>query len=305
MQHPLLNLKIHAPTADRAPDAPVPSSRAIRLAKMFRAFALAAVPLAGSAFAAPNAYVPNVGDNTVSVIDVATSMVTGTIPVGVSPVGVAVTPDGSRVYISNRTASDFEGSVSVIDTATNAVLATIPVPGSPYGVAVSPDGAQVYVANHHQQKISVISTQTNAIVANIDVAVKPFQVAVTPDGATVYVSCQDVCDRITAISTATNTVKAYILVPGGAQSGLDVSPDGSKLYASSNGAAMSVLDAASGTLLSTIPIGTSTFGVAVSPDGSKVYATTGLGNLAIIDTASDAVQSSVPVSSPAACGASP
>jgi YVTN family beta-propeller protein len=58
--------------------------------------ALAACP----AEAAPFLYVAN-GD-TVSVIDTATNTVVGLpIPVGTNPIGVAVTPDGRKVYVTN------------------------------------------------------------------------------------------------------------------------------------------------------------------------------------------------------------
>ena len=39
--------------------------------------------------------------STVSVIATATNTVIATIPVGVAPIGVAVTPDGSKVYVAN------------------------------------------------------------------------------------------------------------------------------------------------------------------------------------------------------------
>jgi YVTN family beta-propeller protein len=47
------------------------------------------------------AYVTNVGGDTVSVIDTATNTVTDTITVGDGPNGVAVSPDGTLVYVSN------------------------------------------------------------------------------------------------------------------------------------------------------------------------------------------------------------
>ena len=63
--------------------------------------------------------------------------------VGSGPYGVAVSPDGTKVYVAN----DNSNTVSVIDTATNTVTATVPVGSYPSGVAVSPDGTKVYVAN--------------------------------------------------------------------------------------------------------------------------------------------------------------
>jgi hypothetical protein len=48
-----------------------------------------------------------------------TNTVITTIPVGSYPVGVAITPDSSKVYVTN----EYGNSVSVIDTASNRVAA--------------------------------------------------------------------------------------------------------------------------------------------------------------------------------------
>ena len=79
------------------------------------------------------AYVTNSQDNTVSVIDTATNTVVATVPVGVNPSGIAITPDGTRAYVATEL-----GTVSVIDTATNTVVATIPIGGEPLGIAITP-----------------------------------------------------------------------------------------------------------------------------------------------------------------------
>src|SRR5260370_14680854 len=91
--------------------------------------------LAPASTLAQNAYITNLGSNTVSVITTATNTVVGLpIPVGLSPLGVAVTPDRSKVYVTNHGSS----TVSVIDPASNPVSATIPVPASPLGRAATP-----------------------------------------------------------------------------------------------------------------------------------------------------------------------
>ena len=59
--------------------------------------------------------------NTVSVIDTVNNTVTAIVPVGIAPLGVAVTPDGKKVYVTNPKSDN----VSVIDTATNKVTATV------------------------------------------------------------------------------------------------------------------------------------------------------------------------------------
>ena len=79
---------------------------------------LALLMLVNIAAAAPFAYITNIGNNTTSVIDIANNNVTATVPVGTSPLGVAVSPDGSKVYVANNNSND----VSVIDTTNNTVI---------------------------------------------------------------------------------------------------------------------------------------------------------------------------------------
>ena len=59
-----------------------------------------------------------------------------TIGTGSDPTGIAVTPDGTRVYAVNRVSDN----VSVIDASTNAVVATIRVGDGPnaYGNFIGP-----------------------------------------------------------------------------------------------------------------------------------------------------------------------
>src|ERR1035437_276420 len=90
---------------------------------------------------AQTAYITN--DTTVTVIDVSTNAITATIQVGSQPLGVSVSLDGTKVYITNIG----NNTVSVINALTNTVTATIPVGISPFGLCVTPDGSKVYVAN--------------------------------------------------------------------------------------------------------------------------------------------------------------
>jgi len=98
--------------------------------------------------------VTNPDSNTVSVIDTAANAVVATIPVGLLPRGIAITPDGTRAYVMDLG----DNTASVLDTATNAVVATIPVGKAPFGVAITPashvvtfasgTGTRVYKFNH-------------------------------------------------------------------------------------------------------------------------------------------------------------
>jgi YVTN family beta-propeller protein len=113
--------------------------------------------------------------NTVSVIDTAANTVeAATIPVGTSPRGVAITPDGKHAYIANL----ISNAVSVIDTAMKA--ATIPVGDDPFLVAVAPDGKHAYVTNLTSNNVSVIDTASDTVTATARVGRNPVGVDIVP-----------------------------------------------------------------------------------------------------------------------------
>ena len=56
------------------------------------------------------------------------------IPVGAGPVGIAVNPDGSEVYIADW----YEHTVFILDTASQKIIGNVAVGNSPSGIAVSP-----------------------------------------------------------------------------------------------------------------------------------------------------------------------
>jgi YVTN family beta-propeller protein len=111
--------------------------------------------LSGFATAAPFAYIRAADDYSLAVLDTATNTLSATVHLsGGSGIygGVAVSPDGSRVYVPNRRSN----TVSVISTATDTVTATVPVPGGPVaiGVFIGPDTVR---PTHATGKIVVVN----------------------------------------------------------------------------------------------------------------------------------------------------
>jgi YVTN family beta-propeller protein len=86
-----------------------------------------------------------------------------TTQVGDLPVGVAMTPDGTRAYVTNSGSQN----VSVIDTANRTVTATVKVGRNPINVAIRPDGARAYVVNADSNSVSVINTGTNKVITTV------------------------------------------------------------------------------------------------------------------------------------------
>ena len=245
-----------------------------------------------------SAYVPNQGDDSVSVIDTATNTVTTTITVGDGPLWVAISPDGATAYVTHPGGLPDDPSghtVSVIDTATNTVTTTVPVGDHPIAVAVSADGTRAYVSLMGEDTVSVIDTASNTVVDSITVGDSPGGLAISPDGATLYVANGN-GHTVSVIDTATNAVTATITV-GDFLAGVAVSPDGGTVYVTNTSdGAVSVIDTAIPAVIDTIVVGGNPSIVAVSPDGATVYVTNSADDtLSVIKTATNTVIATVTV----------
>src|SRR4249920_2836135 len=91
------------------------------------------VAFASAAVAAPIAYVPNEGSGDVSVIDTATDKVTATLKLAQKARGVAVSGDGTRLYLSDQAAN----ALVVVDIGRRAVITSIPLGESPEAIYLS------------------------------------------------------------------------------------------------------------------------------------------------------------------------
>ncbi len=265
--------------------------------------ALVCLGWAAGASAAPNAYITNSNfgfGGSVSVLDTATNMVVATVSAGSFPVGVAVTQDGTRVFVTDQSSN----ALLVIDTATNSVIATVTVGlgRTPRGVAVNSAGTRVYVANLGSNSVSVLETVTNTVIATVLVGTRPLGVAVNPAGTRVYVANSG-NNIVSVIDADTNVVIAAVSV-GLSPQGLVVTPDGKRVYVTNQGSqglrpvpgSVSVLETVTNTVIATVPVGTIALGVAVNPAGTRVYVTNqGSNSVWVLDVASNTVVAVVPV----------
>ncbi|WP_405851430.1 YncE family protein [Streptomyces sp. NBC_00090] len=73
--------------------------------------------------------------------------------------GIALSPDGRRVYVGVNVPGG-NGTLEVVDTAALRVTETVPVGRRPFDVDVSRDGAEVYVTNHDSFDVTVVAAGT-------------------------------------------------------------------------------------------------------------------------------------------------
>jgi len=107
--------------------------------------------------------------NTVTAYDAATGSVLGTVPVGVSPIGV-VEPRGTGKAYS---ADEGSNQVTVIDAETVTFLKTIPVGPRPHHTYPSLDGRWVFFGELGQNTVGVIDTTTDERVTGCPASANP------------------------------------------------------------------------------------------------------------------------------------
>ena len=144
-------------------------------------------------------------------INPTTDAVVANLPVGTSPVGVAVSttgPDAGDVFV----VQSVSGTVPVINPTNNTEIQSISIGGLLHAVAVSPNGSQVFVTNEFNGSVSVINTATNTVTGSrIPVGSDPSGVAVNSTGSEVFVT-NEFNGTVSVINTATDTVAATITV---------------------------------------------------------------------------------------------
>jgi DNA-binding beta-propeller fold protein YncE len=239
-----------------------------------------------------------------------------TIHVGQDLTDIAMTPDGTQLYLtSNGSEGNYTKTAYAISTKSGSVISEIDVGGSASTVAISPDGRFAYVTTDDALKI--IGTSDQNVVGSIPITngFAASNTVVSSDGSTVYVAtgatfgATDVDSELQVIDLTTRTVVATV-DQGKAVNGV------CGLVASSS---MAVLyeSTCSGTTGDQSQLGLRVFnektnlfepgikvtggyrGITLQPGGKVLYAASDdSGGLSLIDTATTKVIGHMAVSTP-------
>ncbi len=162
------------------------------------------------------------------VLNAATNTVTDQIELGFRQRRIAVSGDGSRVYVTHPE----DSVISVIDpTVSPASVTRLHVPLNPFDVCVTPRGDRLYVTYFVAEDaglLQVIDRATGST-SSVDVGARPS--AVIGDDSRAYVSSAG-GHRIDVVDTTTIPPRLIEQIPvNGAPSYLAFSADGTTLYA--------------------------------------------------------------------------
>ncbi len=217
-----------------------------------------------------------------------------------APVEGAYSPDGEYLYFTNYAmygkgfnkegtdtcspSSGYDKSfLSRINLAKGEIDAVYPVGSVPKVVKVTPDNKYILVSNWCSYTVTIISVETQKTVKSIKIGRYPRGISISSDSNFAYVAEMG-GNRIHRIDLNDFSVE-YIPI-GSNPRAIELSPDGSRLYATLNISGKVIAwDLAKNKAIKTVSTGKAARSLAISTDGSTLFAVNfGSGTLSKVRT---------------------
>ncbi|HEX3142277.1 MAG TPA: PQQ-dependent catabolism-associated beta-propeller protein [Rhizobacter sp.] len=245
--------------------------------------------LCGAAQAQGTAYVSSEKDDALTMIDLATLSVKGTVPTCKRGRHIQITPE-RRIMV----ACTDSNVADVIDPATGKSLRRIPLGDEPEAFDISPDGKTIYVSNEDEAEASFIDAASGKKLQSIKVGQEPEGVKVSADGKTLYIT-SEVASLVHVIDVASAKVVKNVKVDKRPRR-MAITPDGKELWVTNElGATVSIISTATHSVIDTVKLEVkgvraqdiTPVGILMSRDGKRAFVALGRANhVAFVDVAS-------------------
>jgi PQQ-dependent catabolism-associated beta-propeller protein len=244
--------------------------------------------LCGAAHAQGIAYVSSEKDNALTMIDLATLSVKGTVPTCKRARHIQLTPE-RRIMVACTDSNEAD----VIDPATGKSLRRVPLGDEPEAFDLSPDGKTIYVSNEDEAEASFIDAASGKKLQSIKVGQEPEGVKVSADGKTLYVT-SEVASLVHVIDIATAKVVKNVKV-GKRPRRMAITADGKELWVTNElDASVSIIDTATHGVIATMKFEVkgaraqdiTPVGMLMTRDGKRAFVALGKANhVAFVDVA--------------------
>ncbi len=197
---------------------------------------------------------------------------------GISAHGAVADPKSHHGFASSK-------PITMFDTTTTATIKPIMVDGNPDGLTFDAGDAssgRVYVLSHAAPGITAINAADGTVVGTVDLGAAPEQTVGDGKGH-LYVDLENK-DAVGVVDTQTLAVTArYPLGDRHTPAGLAMDPRSRVLFvACRNPASLVMLNADTGAILDTIPLGLGNDGVVFNPATREAFASQGDGTLVVV-----------------------
>jgi DNA-binding beta-propeller fold protein YncE len=206
----------------------------------------------------------------VMVIDAGTLKLVGEIPGTAGVHGIAIASDLGRGFTSNgRT-----GSSTIFDLATLKPVGEVKTGENPDAILYEPKSHRVLAFNARSKDATVIDAKAGTVAGTIALEGQP-ELAVHDDKGTVFVNLEDKSEVLALDPVALKVKARWSLAPCEEPTGLAIDRAHRRLFAACANKMMAVMDADSGKVVTTVPIGQGPDGAAFDAERQLAFSPNG------------------------------
>ena len=213
----------------------------------------------------------------VNVLDADSGKVLGKVEDTPGVHGTAIVPDLHRGFTTNGG----NATVSVFDTDTFKTIKKIPVDKDPDFTFYDARTKRVLVCHGDAAAITAIDPEKQTVIGKIDLG-GGAEAAVVDGKGTGFVNLEEEA-RLVSFDPESLTVKAkWPIVGCKTPTGLAIDASDSRLFIGCRSKVLAVMDASTGSVIATLPIGSRVDAVAFDRDNNLVFASNGDGTVSVI-----------------------
>jgi YVTN family beta-propeller protein len=213
----------------------------------------------------------------VMVVDASTGAVVGDIPDTQGVHDIALVEDLNKGYTSNGKTS----TVTVFDLKTLKALKQIPVGKNPDIILYDPASKRVFTMNGASNDATAIDVKTDTVAGTIPLDGKP-EFAVSDERGHLFVNLEDKSTVVEFDPKKLAVLARWPIAPGEEPSGLAIDRKHSRLFSTGGNKTLVVLDASTGKVVTTLPIGSGVDGADFDPEMGLAFSSNGDGTLTVI-----------------------
>ena len=213
----------------------------------------------------------------VVVLDADSFATVGEIPDTQGVHGIAVAPDLGRGFSSNGRAN----TATIFDLKTLKPIATVNTGKNPDAILYDAATKRVFTFNGASKDATVFGAADGVVAATIPLGGKP-EFAAADGKGNVFVNNEDTADLIEIDAQAMKVTNRWSMKPCESPSGLAIDPAQRRLFAGCENQMIAVVDADSGKVVATPPIGKGVDATAYDPGTGFVLSSNGEGTLTVI-----------------------
>jgi len=179
------------------------------------------------------------------------------------------------------TSNSGENKVSVFDTETLALIKKIDVSKDPYVIYLDSASLRVFTTTRGSKDITAIDAEKAEVVGTVKVGGSGENMVTNSEGL-VFVNVEDTSE-VVSFDPRTLEIKNRFPIRGGkAPTGLAIDRKNNRLFISCANKVLAVMDAGTGKVLATVPIGGDAHNVAYESATGLIFTSNGEGNVSII-----------------------